>query len=113
MYIYADAPKNIDELKIILEDMKKGGPSIDRRPEYYKALKGHITYKYKFSKELDDLEKIAVHKSTINQFKSEYGDQVREFVYFRITGKATSRLLVIDRSTEQVVDYIDINPFAK
>jgi len=113
LYIFVEAPTNIDELKIILEDMKKGGPSIDRRPEYYRTLKGHIADKFKFSKNLDDLEKVAIHKSAISQFKSKYGDQVDDFAYIRIIGKATSRLLVIDRNTEQVVDYIDINPFIK
>jgi hypothetical protein len=111
--IYVDAPKDIKDLKIILEDMKKGGPAIHLRPEYYKPLKGHINKKFNFSKNLDELQKIPAHATAIGQFKTEYGERVKDFAYFPISGKVTSRLLVIDRKTEIVVDYIGINPRAE
>jgi len=113
LIVYVDAPKNIDELRKILEDMKKGGPSIELRPQYYRPLKGNINKKFEFSLNLNDLQIIPGNESTITQFKSEFGSQVEGLVFFRITGKATSRLLAINRNTEQVVGYIDINPFTK
>lgn len=113
LIVYSEAPTSIDELKLILEDMKKGGPSIDRRPEYYRALKGYIDNKFKFSKDLDELEKVPENQQAVHRFKSEYGDQTADLAYFRISGKATSRLLAIDRQTGQVVDYVDINPLLK
>lgn len=108
--VFVEAPTEIDELKIILEDMKKGGPSIHLRPEYYRPLKGHINKKFKLSQNLDEMQKIPVHERAINQFKAEYGERVRDFVYFPLVGNLTSRLLAIDRKTETVVDYVDINP---
>jgi len=38
--VYVDAPREIDELKIILEDMKQGGAAIHLRTEYYGPSKG-------------------------------------------------------------------------
>lgn len=108
--VYVDAPTEIDELKIILEDMKKGGPSIDRRPEYFKPLEGYINKKFKYSWDLDELQKISGNEAEISKFKSKYGERVNEFAFFPITGKVTSRLLAIDKKAETVVDYVDINP---
>lgn len=108
--VFVEPPTEIDDLKIILEDMKKGGPSIHLRPEYYRSLKGHINKKYNLSRDLDKLQKIPANETAIIQFKSEFGDKVKDFVYFPIIGSLTSRLLVIDRKTEMVVDYININP---
>ena len=105
-----EAPTEIDELKIILEEMKKGGPSIHLRPEYYRPLKGYINKKYALSRDLDELEKIPAYTIAISHFKSEYGERVKDYVYFPVIGSLASRLLVIDRKTETVVDYTDINP---
>ena len=112
-FIYVDAPKEIEKLKEILEEMKNGGPGIDRRPEYFRPLKGYINKKYKFSKNLDELYKIPENQAEISKFKAKYGDRIDEFAFFPITGKLTSRLLAIDKNTETVVDYIDINPRPK
>ncbi len=111
--VFVDAPGEIDELKIILEDMKKGGPSIHLRPEYYRPLKGHINKKFKLSQNLDELQNIPANNVAISQFKTEYGERIADFAYFPITGSLTSRLLVIDSRTESVVDYININPLSK
>jgi len=108
--VFVDAPVGIDELKIILEDMKKGGPSIHLRPEYYRPLKGHINKRFILSQNLDELQKIPANNAAISQFKTEHGERITDFVYFPIAGSLTSRLLVIDRETEAVVDYININP---
>jgi hypothetical protein len=108
--VFVEAPREIEELKKILEEMKKGAPPIHLRPDFYRPLKGYINTKFRLSRDLDKLEKIPANKSVISQFKSEYGERVREFVYFPIRGKVTSRLLVIDRKTEMVVDTIGINP---
>jgi hypothetical protein len=113
LFVYVDAPKDVDSLKKILEDMKKGGPYFTHRPEYYRGLKGYINKKFEFSKDMDELLKLPVDKTVINEFIAEYGNQVEDFAYFPISGKATSRLLVIDQKTELIVDYIDINPRAK
>jgi hypothetical protein len=111
--VFVDAPTEIDDLRIILEDMKKGGPSIHLRPEYYRPLKGHINKKFKLSWDLDKLQEIPSNEAAISHFKTEYGERVKDFAYFPISGKVTSRLLVIDRKTEIVVDYIGINPRAE
>ncbi len=111
--VFVDSPGGIDELRIILEDMKKGGPSIHLRPEYYRPLKGHINKKFKLSQNLDELKNIPANNVAISQFKTEYGERIADFVYFPITGSLTSRLLVIDSRTESVVDYININPRLK
>jgi hypothetical protein len=108
--VIVQAPREIEELKKILEEMKKGAPPIHLRPEFYRPLKGYINTKFRLSRDLDKLEKIPANKSLISQFKSEYGERVNEFVYFPIRGKVTSRLLVIDRKTEMVVDTIGIIP---
>ncbi len=113
LIVYADAPTDLDDLKIILADMKQGGPSIDHRPKYYRSLKGYINKKFQFSRDLDELEKSPAYQAKIKQFKTEYKDKVKDFVYFPISGKAASRILVINRKTELVVDYIDINPYKK
>jgi len=111
--VFVDSPTEIDDLKIILEDMKKGGPSIHLRPEYYRPLKGHINKIFRLSQNLDELQKIPANNAAISQFKTEYGERIADFVYFPITGSLTSRLLVIDSRTESVVDYININPKSK
>lgn len=111
--VYVEAPKEIDDLRVILEDMKKGGPSIDRRPEYYRPLKGYINKKYELSRSLDDLQNIPENEAEIGKFKLKYGERVNEFAFFPIVGKLTSRLLVIDKKEEAVIDYIDIKPRAK
>ncbi len=108
--VIIDAPTEFDDLQIILEDMKKGGPAIHLRPEYYRPLKGHINKKFKLSRDLDKLQKIPENAAVISQFKAEYGDRIKDFAYFRITGSFTSRLLVIDRKSEMVVDSIGIDP---
>jgi len=108
--VFVDSPTEIDDLTIILEDMKKGGPSIHLRPEYYRPLKGHINQIFRLSQNLDELQKIPANEAAISHFKTEYGERIVDFVYFPITGSLTSRLLVIDRETEAVVDYININP---
>jgi len=108
--VFVNPPTEIDDLTIILEDMKKGGPSIHLRPEYYRPLKGHINKNFKLSRNLDELQKIPANNAAISQFKIEYGERIADFVYFPIAGSLTSRLLVIDRETEAVVDYININP---
>ena len=110
--VYVEAPRDIEELKVILEDMKQGGPAIHLRPEYYRPLKGHINKAFKFSKNLEELQKFPANKKTIDRFKTKYGERVNEFAYFPISGNLTSRLLAIDRETETVVDYLDINPRA-
>ena len=111
-FVFVDAPKGTEDLEKILEDMKSGGPAIHLRPEYYRPLKGHINRKFKLSLDLDKLQKVPANEAAISQFKAEYGDQKNNFAYFRITGSLTSRLLVIDRKSEMVVDSIDINPIA-
>jgi len=108
--VFVDSPTEIDDLTIILEDMKKGGPSIHLRPEYYRPLKGHINKIFRLSRNLDELQKIPANNAAISQFKTEYGERIADFVYFPIAGSLTSRLLVIDRETEAIVDYININP---
>lgn len=110
--VYVEQPTEIDVLKKILEDMKQGGPGIHLRAEYYRPLEGNINTKFKFSINLHDLESIPANKLEINQFKAEYGERVESFAYFPIIGKVTSRVLVIDRESETVVDYININPRA-
>ncbi len=91
--VYVDAPKDIDDLRIILEDMKKGGPPIHLRTQYYRPLKGHINKAFRLSKNLDELQKIPANAAAISHFKTEYGERVKEFVYFPISGSLTSRLL--------------------
>jgi len=110
--VYVEQPTAIDDLKIILEDMKQGGPSIHLRTEYYRPLKGHINKVFRLSRDLDELQKIPANESAISRFKTEYGERIADFVYFPITGSLTSRLLVIDSRTESVVDYININPIS-
>ena len=83
-----------------------------REPEFYRPLKGYINTKFRLSQDLDKLEKKTENETAIAQFKSEYGERVREFAFFPISGKMTSRLLVIDRKSETVVDTIGINPTA-
>lgn len=109
-FVFVEAPTEIDDLEIILEDMKKGGPAIHMRPEYYRPLEGHINKKFNLSLDLDKLQKIPANETAISQFKAEYGDRIDDFAYFRITGSLTSRLLVIDRKTELLIDHININP---
>jgi len=111
--VFVEAPTAISELQTILEEMKKGAPSIHLRPEYYKPLKGHINKIFILSQNLDELQNIPANNVAISQFKSEYGERIADFVYFPITGSLTSRLLVIDSRTESVVDYININPKLK
>jgi hypothetical protein len=111
--VYVEVPTAISELQTILEEMKKGAPPIHLRPEFYRPLKGYINTKFRLSRDLDKLEKIPVNETVIAQFKSEYGERVKEFVYFPVSGKVTARLLVIDRKSETVVDTIGINPGLK
>jgi len=113
VFVYVDAPSDVNDLKIILEDMKQGGPAIHLTPKFYRPLKGNINKKFRLSKNLDELQKIPAHKTGISQFKSKYGERVKDFAYFPISGKVASRLLAIDRKTEVVVDYVDINPIVK
>ena len=108
--VVVEAPTEISELQKILEEMKKGAPPIHLRPEFYKPLKGNINKKFRLSRDLDKLQALPENEKAIAQFKSEYGERVREFAYFPISGKMTSRLLVIDRKSEMVVDTIGINP---
>jgi hypothetical protein len=108
--VYVEAPTAISELQTILEEMKKGAPPIHLRPEFYRPLKGYINTKFRLSRDLDKLEKISANARVIAQFKAEYGERVKEFVYFPVSGKVTARLLVIDRKSETVVDTIGINP---
>lgn len=111
--VYADIPTDLKELKKILEDMKKGGPAISHRTEYYRPLKGFIQHKYKFSRNLDELQQIAENSDIISKFKAKYGARIDDFAYFPIIGKASSRLLVIDKNKQSLIDYIDINPNKK
>ncbi len=106
-----EEPTEISELQNILEEMKKGASPI-LRPEFYKPLKGYINKKFLLSWDLDKLLTTPEDETVINQFKSEYGERVKDFAYFPISGKRTSRLLVIDRKSETVVDTIGINPNA-
>jgi len=108
--VIVEAPTDINALKIILEETKKGGPPIHLRPEFYKPLKGHINKRFRLSKDLDKLQTVPANETAIALFKSEYGERVNDFVYFPIAGKVTSRLLVIDRKSEMVIDIIGINP---
>ncbi len=108
--VFVEAPTEISELQKILEEMKKGAPPIHLRPEFYKPLKGNINSKFWLSRDLDKLQTMPANETAIVLFKSEYGERVNEFVYFPIAGKVTSRLLVIDRKSEMVVDTIGINP---
>ena len=108
--VFVEHPKDIDDLKIILEEMKQGGLPIQLRAKYYRPLKGHINKVFMLSKNLDELQNIPANEKAISQFKAEYGERVNDFAYFPITGNLTSRLLAIDRDTEAVVDYININP---
>ena len=110
--VFVEAPTEIEALKTILEEMKKGAPPIHLRPEFYKPLKGNINKKFRLSRDLDKLEKIPANETVIAQFKSEYGERVKDFAYFPISGKGTTRLLVIDRKSEMVVDTVGINPAA-
>jgi len=110
LIVFVESPTEISELKGILEDMKQGGAYIDRRPEFYRPLKGFINRKFEYSRDLDDIQKKPGNEIQIRQFKEEYGDRISDFAYFPIIGKATSRVLVIDRNTEDVIDYIDVNP---
>ena len=111
--VFVEAPTEISELQKILEEMIKGAPPIHLRPEFYKPLKENFNKKFRLSRDLDKLQAIPENETAIAQFKSEYGERVNEFVYFPIRGKVTSRLLVIDRKTEMVVDTIGINPGLK
>jgi len=108
--VFVEAPTEISELQKILEEMIKGAPPIHLRPEFYKRLKGYINTKFRLSMDLDKLQAVPAHEAAIALFKSEYGDRVREFAYFPIAGKVTSRLLVIDRNSEMVIDTIEISP---
>ncbi len=111
--VFVEAPTGIKTLRNILEEMKKGAPPIHLRPEFYKPLKGNINKKFRLSRDLDRLQTVPANETAIARFKSEYGERVDEFAYFPIRGKVTSRLLVIDRKSETVVDTIGINPGLK
>ena len=108
--VFVEAPTATSELQTILEEMKNGAPPIHLRPEFYKPLKGNINSKFWLSRDLDKLQVIAENETAISQFKSEYGERVKEFAFFPISGKVTARLLVIDRKSEMVVETIGINP---
>lgn len=110
--VYVEPPTGIDSLKNILEEMKKGAPPIHLRPEFYKPLKGYINKRFWSSRDLDKLQTTPENETVISQFKSEYGERVKDFAYIPISGNRTSRLLVIDRKSETVVDTIGINPAA-
>ncbi len=110
--VFVEAPTEISELQKILEEMKKGAPPIHLRPEFYRPLKGYINTKFRLSRDLDKLGKIPANETIISQFKSEYGERVKEFAFFPVSGKGTTRLLVIDRKSETVVDTIGVNPTA-
>jgi len=110
--VYVEPPTGIDSLKNILEEMKKGAPPIHLRPEFYKPLKGYINKRFWSSRDLDKLQTTPENETVISQFKSEYGERVKDFAYIPISGNRTSRLLVIDRKSETVVDTIGIDPTA-
>jgi len=107
--VFVEAPTAISELQTILEEMKKGAPPIHLRPEFYRPLKGYINNKFWLSRDLEKLQKIPANETVIGQFKAEYGERVKEFAFFPISGKVTARLLVIDRKSEMVVETIGIN----
>lgn len=113
LFVYVTPPKDIETLRVILEEMKAGKPEIKSRPEYYHPLKGHIHKSFELSKDLDTLQKVPANMAEIEQFKKQYRGNIDDFAFFTISGKATSRLLVINRETENIVDYININPRAR
>jgi len=113
LFVYVTPPTDIKILRVILKEMVAGKPEIKSRPEYYQPLKGHIHKSFRLSKDLDTLQKVSANSAEIEQFKNQHKGNIDDFAFFKIVGKATSRLLVINRVTENVVDYININPSAR
>ena len=112
-YVYVETPKDLSVLKKILNEMKAGAPSIQERLEFYRPLKGYINNKFNFAKNIDDLTQIPNSAEAIAKFRLKYKDSINAISIFRITGRASSRLVVIDNKDESVVDYLDIDPMVK
>ncbi|MDH5258875.1 MAG: hypothetical protein OEX07_12740, partial [Gammaproteobacteria bacterium] len=97
---YLEMPTNNAVLKQILEEIENGAPTFVYREEYHRPLAGYLRGRYNAAWELSRFEKDPVANAEIIRAKQKFGERMKDFLYFPILGKVTSKLLIIDRKTE-------------
>jgi len=112
-YVYATRPEDPQLRLKILKEAAAGGPDIDRHPELYRDLKTHIAGSFDRSLDLDTLaSQLPGNKPIINDFRSRYPD-TQALAFYPLLGKYRETVLVIDKNTASVIDYINVPPWKK
>jgi len=112
-YVYATRPEDPQLRLKILKEAAAGGPDIDRHPELYRDLKTHIAGSFDRSLDLDSLaSQLPGHQPIFNNFRSRYPD-IQTLAFYPLLGKHREIVLVVDKNTASVIDYINVPPWVQ
>jgi len=104
-YVYAQIPSGLTREEQILF-------KAFLRPKQYRDIKTHIDDSFEQSLNLDTLsEHSPENKILIDNFRARHSDTpIESFAFYPLQGKIRFVVLVINRKSGDVVDYIDLNP---
>ena len=112
-YVYAENPPDSELAMRISLEAAAGGPDIDRHPELYRDFKKYISRSFNQSLDLDTLAKQYPGNDVIvKEFRRHYPD-TKSLAFFPLFGKQRHIILVVDRNSAEVIDYLEINPLKR
>ena len=109
-YIYTEFPSDPAVRGKFFEDIIKAGTTIDRLPEQYRDFKSNISRSFERSLDLEFLaDQYPGNRGIIDEFIARYPEQ-DDLAFFPLSGKNDAVVIVVQRSTGEVIDYIGLNP---
>ena len=112
-YVYAEVPTDPNEKFRLIQEVIEGGPDIDRRPSQYRDFKSHISRSFDRSLDLDVLAgQFPGNRAIIDAFRARYPD-TNVLAFYPLIGKNRDIVLVLNRNSAEIIDYIDLDPYQK
>jgi len=112
-YVYAENPSDPDLKNKIFDEVLSGGPDIERRPELYRDFKTNMSKAFNRSLDLDTLStQFPGNKAIIDAFNIKYPNTTM-LTFYPLLGKHSDVVIVLNKNSLEVIDYININPWKK
>lgn len=108
---FAKKPSDPKVLEKLIFATLSGEPDIDARPEYYEPFKSYIAEVLKKGIDSSQLESESANREKLSYFLSKTKKSKDDYVFIPLSGKEKDVIWIWDRSTQQPVDMLDINPW--
>jgi hypothetical protein len=109
--VYSQPPTDPSEKERLIFEVLEGKPDIDARPEYYEPFDKFANKVMQKGLTPQQLSSTPESNQKLEVFIAKHGKTTNDYAYLPLVGKEKDVLWVWDKTTEQPVGTLDINPW--